>query len=51
MVSLAPSGNKSWVCDPDLVSYALEQPKMLRIHDYRHKCHVLKLTAATVFEY
>ena len=30
MVSVAASGNNSWVYDPSLVSYALEQPVMLR---------------------
>ena len=39
MVSVAASGNTSLVCDPSLVSYALEQPEMLRSHDYKHKCH------------
>ena len=38
MVSVAASGSTSWVCDPSLVSYALEQPEMLRSPDYRHKC-------------
>ena len=36
MVSVAASGSTS--CDPSLVSYALEQPEMLRSPDYRHKC-------------
>ena len=36
MVSVATSGNTSWVCDPSLVSYPLEQPEMLRSHDYKH---------------
>ena len=40
MVSVAASGNTSKVCDPSLVSYALEQPEMLRSPDYRHKCDV-----------
>ena len=30
MVSVAASGNTLWVYDPSLVSYALEQPQMLR---------------------
>ena len=37
MVSLAASGDTSWVCDPSLVSYALEQPEMLRSPDYSSK--------------
>ena len=36
MVSVAESGNTSWVCDPSFVSYALERPEMLRGHDYKH---------------
>ena len=36
MVSVAASGNTSWVCDPSLVSYELEQPEMLRSYDYKH---------------
>ena len=36
MVPVAASGNTSWVCDPILVSCALEQPEMLRSHDYKH---------------
>ena len=39
MVLVAASGSTSWVCDPSLESYALEQPEMLRSPDYRHKCH------------
>ena len=35
MVSVAASGNISWVCYPSLVSYALEQPEMLRSPDYK----------------
>ena len=35
MVSVAASGNTSWVYDPSLVSYALEQPERLRSPDYR----------------
>ena len=31
MVSVAASGSTSWVCDPSLGSYALEQTEMLRI--------------------
>ena len=34
MVSVAASGSTSWVCEPSLVSYALEQPEMLRSPDY-----------------
>ena len=37
MISVAAIGNTSWVCDPSLVSYALEQPEMLRSHDYKHR--------------
>ena len=48
MVSVAASGIKSWVCDPNLVSYALEQPEMLRSHDYRHKYHAPFKCAPTV---
>ena len=40
MVSVAAKGNTSWVCDPSLMSYALEQPEMLRSPDYVRKCHV-----------
>ena len=39
MVLVAASGNTSWLCDPSLMSYALEQPEMLRSPDYKHKCH------------
>ena len=38
MVSVAAKGNTLWVCDPSLVSYALEQPEMLRSPDYSCKC-------------
>ena len=38
MVLVAAIGNTSQVCDPSLVSYALEQEEMLRSHDYQHKC-------------
>ena len=31
MVSEAASGSTSWVCDPSLESYALEQPQVLII--------------------
>ena len=48
MVSLAASGDTSWVCDPSLVSYALEQPEMLRTPDYKHKCHAQFKLAPTV---
>ena len=36
MVSVAASGNISWVCDPSLVSYAFERPEMPRSPDYKH---------------
>ena len=49
MVSVAASGSTSWVCDPSLESYALEQPEMLRSPDYRHKCHAQFKWAPTVF--
>ena len=49
MVSVAASGSTSWVCDPSLESYALEQPEMLRNHDYRHKCHAPFKCAPAVF--
>ena len=39
MVSVAASGSTSWVCDPSFVSYALEQPEMLRSNDCKQKCH------------
>ena len=39
-LSVAASGNTSWVYNHSLVSYALEQPEMLRSPDYRHKCDV-----------
>ena len=32
-----------------LVSYALEQPEMLRIHDYKHKCDAPFYCAPTVY--
>ena len=48
MVSVAASGSTSWVCDPSLESYALEQPEMLRSPDYRHKCHAPFKCAPTV---
>ena len=49
MVSVAASGNTSWVCDPSLVSYALEQPEMLRSPDYSYKrCAQFKF-APTVY--
>ena len=49
MVSVAASGSTSWVCDLSLVSYPLEQPEMLRSHDYRHKCHAPFKWAPTVY--
>ena len=48
MVLVAASDNTSWVCDPSLESYALEQPEMLRSPDYRHKCHAPFKWAPTV---
>ena len=48
MVLVAASGNTSRVCDPSLVSYALEQPDMLRSHDYKHICHAPFKRAPTV---
>ena len=36
MVSVAASGITSWICDPSLVLYALEQPEMLRSHDHKN---------------
>ena len=51
MVSVAAIGNKSWVCDPSLESYALEQPEMLRSPDYKHKCHAPFKCAPTVYTY
>ena len=38
MILVAANGNGSWVCDPSLESYALQQPEMLRSPDYRHEC-------------
>ena len=38
VVSVAANGS-TWVCDPNLESYALEQPEMLRSPDHRNKCH------------
>ena len=49
MVSVAASGNTLWVYDPGLVSYALDQPEMLRSPDYRHKCHAPFKLESTVF--
>jgi len=34
MISVAVIGITSWVWDPSWVPYALEQPEMLRSHDY-----------------
>ena len=48
MVLVAASDNTSWVCDPSLVSYALEQPEMLRSPNYEHKCHAPFKCAPTV---
>ena len=38
IASEATSVKTSWVCDPSSESYALEQPEMLRSHDYNYKC-------------
>ena len=51
MVLVAASGNTSWVCDPSLASYALEQPEMLRSPDYKHKCHASFKCAPTLWVY
>ena len=51
MVSVAAIGNKSWVCDPSLLSYALEQPEMLRNHEYGHKCRAPFKCAPTVLHH
>ena len=48
MVSVAASGSLSWVYDPSLESYALEQLEILKSLDYRHKCHALFKCAPTV---
>ena len=50
MVSVAASGNTSWVCDHSLELYALDQPEMLRSPDYRHKCHAPFKWAPTVYQ-
>ena len=47
---MAASGNTSWVYNHSLVSYALEQPEMLKSPDYRHKCHAPVECAPTVFD-
>ena len=49
MVLVDASDNTSWVCDPSLESYALEQPEGLRSPDYRHKCHAPFQCAPTVY--
>ena len=49
MVSVAASGNESWVRDPNLESYALEQPEMLRSPDYSCKSCAQFKFAPTVF--
>ena len=36
IASEATSVKTSWVCDPSSESYALEQPEILRSHDYKH---------------
>ena len=46
MVSVAASGSTSF--DPSLVSYALEQPEMLRSLEYWHKFHAPFKCAPTV---
>ena len=48
MVSVAVSGNTSWVYDHSLVSYALKQPERLRSPEDRHKCHAPFKCAPTV---
>ena len=48
MVSVAVIGNTLQVCDPNMVSWALEQPERLRSHDYKLKCHAQKQSAPTV---
>ena len=50
MVSVAASGNTSWVCDHSLELYALDQPEILRSPDYRHKCHAPFKWAPTVYQ-
>ena len=47
IASEATSVKTSWVCDPSSESYALEQPEMLRSHDYKYKCHAPFLWAPT----
>ena len=51
MVSVASSGNTLWICDPCLVSFALELLEMLRSHDYRHKFNAPKQCASSVFSF
>ena len=36
MVSVAASGIILWICDPIFVLYALEQPEMLKSHNYKY---------------
>ena len=50
MVLVAASDNTSWVCDPSLVSYELEQPEMLKSPDYMYICHAPFKCAPTVCE-
>ena len=42
---------KSWVCDSSLESSALEQPEMLRSHNFNHKYHASKQCAPTVYHH
>ena len=35
MIAVAAVENTSCVCDPSLLSYALEQPELLNSHDYK----------------
>ena len=37
--------------DPNVVSWALEQPERLKNHDYKLKCHAQKQSAPTVSLY
>ena len=50
MVSVVASGDISWVCDPSLLSYELEQPEMLKSPDYTCICHAPFKCAPTVCE-
>ena len=48
MILVSASDSTSWVCDPSLESYVLEQPEMLRSPDGRHKGHAPFKCAPTV---